>query len=158
MTNQTKALLALLLLLASSTFGCRRQAADLSGDWVFRGVLPKNLPPVTYSDPKRNKEIGVRLRPGSEAVSATLHLSPNHRFTWSPFPWAGTWVYRDGKVTLKPDKNYLTLQVLNGYSESSTMGIPDVTMYYSPIENALKWTHGWKRFKNKLVMVFKRER
>ena len=134
----------------------------MAGEWTNTVRGPKDPPPLIYADPRAysdpalKKEYAQHMKMGTMSVTSTLRLGADHHFAWDPVQWSGTWEYRNGTLTLRPEKNWTSLNALNGYSVSSTHGVPDVTMSYSPSDKALRWTYGWKQFNGKVEMVFKK--
>jgi len=69
----------------------------------------------------------------------------------------GTWSRNGNVLTLKSSVDLKILDLMNGFSRSSTRGIPDIRLDYSPEHKTMTWVTGQPRFKTKRDIVMKRQ-
>ena len=128
---------------AWSSLGCNGGDSDFVGKWVATQDIPKGL---RGADPSPSK------------FTTYLTLQDNHRFELQPVNWVGRWTGGGEKITLMPDKNYPSLALLNGYSISTTNGIPDINLTFASLDNSITWKFGNKNAKREAIIVFRKQK
>ena len=141
----------LLLVAVLQAIGCKTTQPNFSGEWT-NTVDATDVVTGAKPDPSAANGSG-----GYAKITTSLSLGTNHRFLWRPVLWAGTWTADGDLVTLRPDKNYPSLALLNGYSKSKTNGVPNITLSYSADDRALRWTFGSQERNTKIIMTFTRK-
>ena len=128
---------------AWSLLGCNGGDSNFVGKWVATQDIPKGL---RGANPLRGK------------FTTYLTLHGNNRFELQPGNWVGRWTGDGEKITLMPDKNYPSLALLNGYSISSTNGIPDINLTFASSDNSISWKFGNKNAKREAIIVFRKQK
>ena len=132
---------------------------DVLGDWLWTTKIPRfaKRPNVVSPNPALNQDWLKQKVLGYDTLSSTLSIMRNHTFLWKPLNWTGSWSYGNGVLVMRPSGNSPYLNNMNGYSSSSTNGVPDLRLSYSKSDRTLSWVTGSRKYKTKAVMVLRRK-